>query len=221
MYSDFLKKQGTTYAKDFHPGKWLDHFEPDETVDKRYNIVLKYPQEVTDEIEKFSNALCEIIPSCTKFSGRNCHTTVVVFRGEEQNTKIPEPEKKIIKKLKEVAKDALMTLENKKIEIYLGKMLIKPTSAILSGYPDNKFIKLLNKLEERNDSFLRFRFAWGAHITTARFHKHEKDHNKITRALKLVDKFKIFKNITIEDVVITKFEINSKEYKVIEEYTLP
>ncbi len=218
-YSDFLKKQGEIYANHFHPGKWVDHFDSDETIDRRYNIVLKYPDKVTDEIKEFSRALCKIVPS-SKFSGQNCHTTVAVFRGEEINTEIPASGKTIIKKLIKVAKEALITLENKKIKIYLGKMLINPTSAILSGYPDDKFIKFINKLEEKNDSFFRFRLAWGAHITTARFHKHEKDHYKISQVLKLVDNFKIFKNVSIDGVVVTKFEVNSKKYNVIKEYTL-
>lgn len=218
-YPDYLKEQCKKYKEDFHPKKFVCKIEWDILIDSRFNIVLEYPRAVVNKIADFSEELTSIIPG-TKYTKENIHTTVAVFRGEEINSEIPEKEGEIVDSLKKAVNKIHQEINKKKIKIYLGKMLINNESTILAGYPDKEFYKLLDILDQANNNYLRFRLAWGAHITTGRFNTEEENPNILYEIHKLVDRFNINKEVSTKKPVITKFEVSPGIYKVLKKYPM-
>lgn len=212
-YPDYLKELCKKYKEDFHPKKFVCKIERDKLIDSRFNIVLKYPLDIVEKIADFSEKLSSIIPA-TKYTEKNIHTTVSVFRGYEINSEIPEEDDEIVSRLQEAVNKIYQKINKKKIKIYLGKMLINSKSTILAGYPDDTFRKLLYNLDQVNNNYLRFRLAWGAHITTGRFNKEEEDPVILYEIHRLVDRFNINKEVSTEKPVITKFKAYPGIYEV-------
>lgn len=208
-YSEFKKGMCEIYEKKFKPNEFKKT-EQDPLTDERYNIVLLYDRDITEQITSFSKELNDIVP-CTIYGNDSCHTTVGVFRGDEKNTQIPEDDKEILDRLVGICEEISKNITE--IQIDLGKMLVNNNSVILSGYPDKKFWELQNKLYEKNDEYLRFRLAWGAHITAGRFNKDVSDRKVISRILDHVNGFKIIKEVSPIKMAITKFKVSPGSYQ--------
>ncbi len=182
-FEEFLKNQEEVYAK-FGDQKKLREQGLVPNVSQIYGggylVSFRYPNDVTSRVDDLSRRVSAIIPSI-EYNYDNIHTTLTNYH---QGVGF-SPNGNILDALSEASRTVRNRVRPPVVDF--RRWLYNQDSLIAAGYPNDLFLEASKVLDDGvRKTGLRFKSAWGAHITANRFLE-DVEPEKLEEFFRLVD----------------------------------